>query len=162
MAAPLTPKATDTSPSTAGLATPSSSTMSLSHTERTIPAAGRRAAVPSRQMAARTTCWFPRGPTSLLLMGLGPFSSTGKLEILGVHLISFSIGTERDQFCTITNSIGPRSVRTQKRVGGSVNMQAHFNAWASHGLRLGQHYYQIVATEGYQSSGNSEIYVQTK
>ncbi|KAK4222312.1 family 11 putative glycoside hydrolase [Podospora fimiseda] len=54
------------------------------------------------------------------------------------------------------------SVRTQKRVGGSVNMQAHFNAWASHGMNLGQHYYQIVATEGYQSSGNSDIYVQTR
>jgi endo-1,4-beta-xylanase len=25
------------------------------------------------------------------------------------------------------------SVRTQKRVGGSVNMQNHFNAWAQHG-----------------------------
>ena len=54
------------------------------------------------------------------------------------------------------------SVRRDKRSSGSVNMQAHFNAWNSYGLRLGNHYYQIVATEGYQSSGSSEIYVQTK
>nr|P55334.1 RecName: Full=Endo-1,4-beta-xylanase 1; Short=Xylanase 1; AltName: Full=1,4-beta-D-xylan xylanohydrolase 1; Flags: Precursor [Humicola insolens]CAA53632.1 endo-1,4-beta-xylanase [Humicola insolens] len=53
------------------------------------------------------------------------------------------------------------SIRKNKRVGGSVNMQNHFNAWQQHGMPLGQHYYQVVATEGYQSSGESDIYVQT-
>ncbi|XP_006457512.1 hypothetical protein AGABI2DRAFT_196181 [Agaricus bisporus var. bisporus H97] len=51
------------------------------------------------------------------------------------------------------------SVRTSHRIGGSVNVGNHFNAWASHGLRLGSHNYQIVASEGFQSSGSSSITV---
>ncbi|KAL2193111.1 glycosyl hydrolases family 11-domain-containing protein [Corynascus similis CBS 632.67] len=51
------------------------------------------------------------------------------------------------------------SVRTNKRSSGSVNVQAHFDAWARSGLRLGTHDYQIMATEGYFSSGSSTITV---
>jgi len=51
------------------------------------------------------------------------------------------------------------SVRTNKRSSGSVNVQAHFNTWAQTGLQLGSHDYQIVATEGYFSSGSSSITV---
>ncbi|KAH8596631.1 glycosyl hydrolases family 11-domain-containing protein, partial [Bisporella sp. PMI_857] len=52
------------------------------------------------------------------------------------------------------------SVRQNKRTGGSVNVATHFNAWKSVGLSLGTTWdYQIVATEGYYSSGSSSITV---
>lgn len=54
------------------------------------------------------------------------------------------------------------SVRTSKRATGSnsaITFQNHVNAWSSKGWNLGTHNYQMMATEGYQSSGNSNVTV---
>jgi peptidoglycan/xylan/chitin deacetylase (PgdA/CDA1 family) len=55
------------------------------------------------------------------------------------------------------------SVRNPKKgfgaISGTITFANHANFWASKGLTLGNHDYQVLATEGYQSRGSSDITV---
>jgi endo-1,4-beta-xylanase len=54
------------------------------------------------------------------------------------------------------------SVRQSKNSTGAnhtITFQNHVNAWASHGMNLGTMVYQIMATEGFHSTGNSNVTV---
>jgi len=54
------------------------------------------------------------------------------------------------------------SVRTSKRATGSnqtITFSNHVAAWRRNGWTLGQHNYQILATEGFGSSGTSNVTV---
>ncbi|SPO05574.1 related to Probable endo-1,4-beta-xylanase B [Cephalotrichum gorgonifer] len=45
------------------------------------------------------------------------------------------------------------SVRTEKRVGGTITLSTHFDEWAKQGMRLGNHDYVVMAVEGYTATG---------
>jgi endo-1,4-beta-xylanase len=50
------------------------------------------------------------------------------------------------------------SVRTSKRTSGTISVSKHFQTWESMGMNLGKMYEVALAVEGYQSSGNADVY----
>ncbi|EMD39588.1 glycoside hydrolase family 11 protein [Gelatoporia subvermispora B] len=53
------------------------------------------------------------------------------------------------------------SIRSTKRSSGTVTTANHFNAWAALGMNMGTFNYQIISTEGYESTGSSVVTVSS-
>lgn len=49
------------------------------------------------------------------------------------------------------------SVRREKRTSGTINVSAHFAAWESMGMPMGNMYEVALTVEGYQSSGSAKV-----
>ena len=59
----------------------------------------------------------------------------------------------------VTNFQQYWSIRADRRSSGTINTANHYNYWKSIGLPIGTFGYQILATEGFKSSGKSVVTV---
>jgi len=94
--------------------------------------------------------WTPPGGTSK-----GTFTSDG-----GTYNIYETTRTNQPSIVGTATFQQFWSVRTTRRSGGTVTFANHVAAWKSKGMNLGTTWdYQILETEGFHSSGSSNITV---
>ncbi len=94
--------------------------------------------------------WRPPGATSK-----GTFTSDD-----GTYEIYETTRTEQPSIVGTATFQQYWSVRTSKRLSGTVTFANHVAAWESKGMYLGTTWdYQIMLSEGYQSTGSSDVTV---
>jgi len=136
----------------------------------------------SRRVGYNAGIWQPNGNAYLALYGWtrnplieyyvvdswGTFRPPGGTSIGTVNTDGGTYQIFRTQRVNAPSIDGTRtffqywSVRTSKRPTGSnqtITFANHVNAWRNLGLNLGSHVYQVMATEGFQSSGRSNLTV---
>lgn len=92
--------------------------------------------------------WTPPGGTSL-----GSFTSDG-----GTYKVYKTQRVNQPSIIGTATFYQYWSVRTTKRSKGTVTFANHVAAWKSFGMNMGTTWdYQILESEGYQSSGSSDV-----